>query len=76
MEVAYTPKAEGEAGNILGRLEWNTKAGKLLAEDDALAKFKFARETFPEFKFRMFGRLPKSAGGGWREFYQEREVPE
>ncbi len=33
MEVAYTPKAEGEAGAILGRLEWNTKAGKLLRCD-------------------------------------------
>lgn len=35
MEVAYTPKAEGEAGTILGRLEWNTKAGKLLRCDRA-----------------------------------------
>jgi hypothetical protein len=48
-----------------------TKAGKLLAEDDALVKFKVARETFPEFRFRMFGLLPKSVGGGWREFYGE-----
>jgi len=53
-----------------------TKTGKLLFEDDAIVKFKVARETFPEFRFRMFGRLPKSSGGGWREFYAEREVPE
>jgi hypothetical protein len=48
-----------------------TKAGKLLIEDDAAVKFKVARETFPEFRFRMFGLLPKSVGGGWREFYGE-----
>lgn len=35
MEVAYTPKPEGEAGAILGRLEWNTKQGKLLRCDRA-----------------------------------------
>jgi hypothetical protein len=48
-----------------------TKAGKLLIEDDASVKFKVARDAFPEFRFRMFGLLPKSVGGGWREFYGE-----
>lgn len=35
MEVAYVPKGEGEGGPIIGRLEWNTKAGKLLRCDRA-----------------------------------------
>lgn len=35
MEVAYTPKADGEAGTFVGRLEWNSKAGKLLRCDRA-----------------------------------------
>jgi uncharacterized Zn finger protein len=40
--------------------------GAFLVEDDARVKIKVAAEMYHEFEWRIVGRLPKKAGGGWR----------
>ena len=48
-----------------GAVEYHEVKG--FVREDALVKFKVARSMFPMFRFRMFRKLPKKEGGGWKE---------